>query len=75
MYCIADTCEMVSGLCLNGKCINLPGGYRCMCTVGYKLTMDAKRCLGEKLTRVCYKFVHENGNSRKSLQLPTFVTL
>ena len=38
---------MVPGLCLNGKCISLPRGYRCMCNVGYKLTMDGKRCLGE----------------------------
>ena len=45
---LADVCEMIPGLCLNGKCINLRGGHRCMCNVGYKLTMDGKRCLGEK---------------------------
>lgn len=39
---------MIPGLCRNGKCINVRGGYRCMCNAGYKLTMDAKRCLGEK---------------------------
>lgn len=40
---------MIPGLCRNGKCINIRGGYRCMCNAGYKLTMDAKRCLGKKL--------------------------
>lgn len=42
---IKNVCEMIPGLCLNGKCINLRGGHRCMCNVGYKLTMDGKRCL------------------------------
>lgn len=40
-----NVCDLVPGLCLNGKCISLSGGYRCMCSVGYKLTMDGKRCL------------------------------
>ena len=40
---------MIPGLCLNGKCISITGGYRCMCNVGYKLTMDGKRCQGKKL--------------------------
>lgn len=40
---------MIPGLCLNGKCISITGGYRCMCSVGYKLTMDGKRCQGKKL--------------------------
>ncbi|XP_015767198.1 PREDICTED: fibrillin-3-like [Acropora digitifera] len=42
---IKNVCDLVPGLCLNGKCISLSGGYRCMCSVGYKLTMDGKRCL------------------------------
>lgn len=49
-FIYADVCEMIPGLCLNGKCISVPGGYRCMCNVGYKLTMDGKRCLGETLS-------------------------
>ena len=52
---------MVPGLCLNGKCISLPGGYRCMCNVGYKLTMDGKRCLG----KVSFSFSLTNKRSFK----------
>lgn len=47
---------MIPGLCQNGKCMNIRGGYRCMCNVGYKLTMDAKRCLGKG--KVVFMFYH-----------------
>ena len=47
---------MIPGLCQNGKCMNIRGGHRCMCNVGYKLTMDAKRCLGKG--KVIFMFYH-----------------
>ncbi|KAF5879935.1 fibrillin-1, partial [Clarias magur] len=32
-----STCELVSNLCLNGRCIPVPGSYRCECNMGFRL--------------------------------------
>ncbi|XP_048583421.1 fibrillin-1 isoform X2 [Nematostella vectensis] len=52
-----NVCEMTSGLCINGKCISIKGGFRCMCNVGYKLSMNGRKCYDinecEGPTKVC----------------------
>ncbi len=30
-----DECQRFSNLCKNGKCINTPGSYRCLCNTGF----------------------------------------
>ena len=47
---VDNVCQMVPGLCRNGKCINIAGfgKYRCMCDVGFKLDPSGKRCLGKR---------------------------
>ena len=34
-------------VCMNGRCVNEPGGYRCLCDRGYSASPDGKTCLGE----------------------------
>ena len=41
-----DECSSVAGVCNNGRCINMAGGYRCECHPGYRPTSDHKHCIG-----------------------------
>ena len=34
-------------LCENGQCLNVPGGYRCECEMGFSPTKDQHACQGE----------------------------
>lgn len=43
----SDECAENSDLCDNGNCLNLPGGYRCECDMGFVPTVDGKACDGE----------------------------
>lgn len=40
-----DEC-LLPGVCLNGRCVNLDGTYRCTCNHGYQVTSDSKSCEG-----------------------------
>ena len=42
-----DECEEERDICGGGRCDNLPGSYRCLCTDGLTLSADHKHCLGE----------------------------
>ncbi len=35
-----------TGMCENGRCLNLDGGFRCFCSAGYKLDPTGKHCIG-----------------------------
>ena len=41
-----DECKEQPDICNGGRCDNLPGGYRCICTGGLTASPDQKRCLG-----------------------------
>lgn len=41
-----DECAENSNLCENGHCLNLPGGFRCECDMGFYQTPDGKACEG-----------------------------
>lgn len=41
-----NECEFIAGVCKNGKCMDTPYGFRCMCGEGFKLTMNGKKCKG-----------------------------
>ncbi len=35
------------GVCLNGRCENLAGSYRCLCNEGFLPETDSKVCRGQ----------------------------
>lgn len=43
----SDECAENSNLCESGHCLNLPGGYRCECDMGFIPTADGKACDGK----------------------------
>lgn len=46
---IADTdeCAENGNLCESGHCLNMPGGFRCECDMGFFPTSDGKACEGK----------------------------
>ena len=34
------------GICVNGRCINTDGSYRCECPPGYVLDSSGRNCVG-----------------------------
>jgi hypothetical protein len=40
-----DECEEQQNVCLNGRCENLHGSYRCYCHSGYQLSNDNRTCV------------------------------
>lgn len=43
----SDECAENSNLCENGHCLNMPGGFRCECDMGFFPTHDGKACEGK----------------------------
>ncbi|KAJ8252437.1 hypothetical protein COCON_G00217490 [Conger conger] len=48
---LTTMCEAYRNLCLNGRCVPVPGSYRCQCNMGFKLDLreeciDANECEG-----------------------------
>lgn len=64
----SDECADNVNLCESGNCLNVPGGYRCECDMGFIPTPDGKACEGktatETLTTLCLFLpcVHLNHN-------------
>lgn len=48
----SDECAENSNLCESGHCLNLPGGYRCDCDMGFIATADGKACEGKTLLNI-----------------------
>ena len=44
-----DECETVSGICVNGDCVNLEGSFTCRCRNGFRLSSSRDACIGENL--------------------------
>ena len=42
-----DECRTMIGICENGRCRNVNGGFTCVCQPGYQLTGDSRNCRGE----------------------------
>lgn len=43
----SDECADNGNLCENGHCLNLPGGFRCECDMGFITTPNGKACGGK----------------------------
>lgn len=53
----------LGGLCQNGRCINLPGSFRCECFEGFEPSQDYSKCIGTfTLTNVLYRIEHHYVN-------------
>lgn len=46
-----DECED-EGVCENGRCINTPGSYICLCNPGFIQSQDKQFCIGMKAISV-----------------------
>ena len=57
-----NECDIVDGICQNGKCMDVDNGFRCMCNSGYKLSMDGKTCKGKILSSYMQYSVKEIDN-------------
>lgn len=36
-----------TGMCTNGQCINIDGGYRCQCDHGFQESSGGTACIGD----------------------------
>ena len=36
-----------TGMCTNGHCVNLDGGFKCVCDVGFTLAEGGEVCVGK----------------------------
>lgn len=49
----SDECAENGNLCESGHCLNLPGGFRCECDMGFIPTPDGKACEGKAIPNCC----------------------
>ena len=47
-----------TGMCSNGKCINMDGSFKCVCDSGYKLSPDGKNCIG--ILNILIRFIYSD---------------
>lgn len=48
----SNECEEIAGICANGDCINLDGGFSCRCKSGFRLSSTRDSCLGKTFQNV-----------------------
>lgn len=52
VFADSDECADNVNLCESGHCLNVPGGYRCECDMGFYATPDGKACDGKDTLRL-----------------------
>ncbi len=48
-----DEC-LTSGICMNGRCVNTEGSFRCECPPGLAIDMDGRVCVDTHMRTTCY---------------------
>lgn len=51
-----NECEITTGICGPGKCVNTEGSFQCKCFEGYRNAPMMEMCIG-RFTPVCKKSV------------------
>lgn len=42
-----NECKVFPGMCMNGKCRNTIGSFKCRCNSGFALDMEERNCTGK----------------------------
>lgn len=42
-----NECKVFPGMCMNGKCRNTIGSFKCRCNSGFTLDMEERNCTGK----------------------------
>ena len=66
-----DECREDSSLCINGRCVNVDGGYRCECLPGYTPSANGELCIGESLPHLSH---HSTTTASIVLYFPSFTS-
>ncbi len=62
-----------SGLCLNGRCVNTEGSFRCICSTGYEISSDGRYCTGMWNTKIYHTLAaEERSRTVICIQLESF---
>lgn len=48
-----DECQ-TSGICMNGRCVNTEGSFRCECPPGLAIDVDGRVCVDTHMRTTCY---------------------
>lgn len=48
-----DECQ-TPGICMNGRCINSEGSFRCECPPGLAIDVDGRVCVDTHMRTTCY---------------------
>lgn len=54
-----NECEETTGVCANGRCMNLDGSFSCICNEGYRPSPNREFCTGTH-----HHHHYESGNGR-----------
>lgn len=73
---ISDRNECVEShsVCRHGDCVNIPGGYECVCHHGFTTTLNGRMCTGEDvLMFICLEICRGLSVCSIPLQMTTSV--
>ena len=48
-----------AGLCLNGRCVNTEGSFKCICNRGFEISSDGRYCTGAFHKKISSSLVHD----------------
>lgn len=58
-----DECQ-TAGICMNGRCLNSEGSFRCECPPGLAIDLDGRVCVDTHMRTTCYGAIKMGSCSR-----------